>query len=622
MLKSLNFKSTAEIKVPKKIINQVIGQDNAKNIIQKAAKQRRNVLLIGQPGTGKSLLGQALAELLPNEELADILSYGNPSDENIPRIKIVKKGKGKSIVSKAKIQAMSSFKNQNIIFFILVIIAIVTPWWVRRQYGDIMAAASLISSMIFLGALVIFLNLNKKMKMSGVDSKIPKLLIDNSKTEKAPFIDASGAHSGALFGDVLHDPLQSGGLGTPAHERLIPGFVHRSSGGVLYVDEIANLSPKSQQELLTAMQERKYPITGQSERSSGSMTRSEPVPTDFILVASGNQETLKHMHPALRSRIRGYGYEVYMDHEMEDSKENQYKVAQFIAQEVKKDKKIPHFSKEAVIKIIEEAKKRANRSGKLTLHFRELGGLIRASGDLAVEDKSKLVNPKHIEEAKKVARTLEKQIADKYIENKKEYQIIVTEGNLVGRVNGLAVIGSELSFSGIILPIESEITPGGKKSEIIATGQLGKIAKEAVKNVSAIILKNFGEDIKEKYDIFVQFIQTTEGVEGDSASIAVATAIISALKNVPIRQDTAMTGSLSVRGKVLAIGGVTQKIEAAIEAGIKRAIIPQSNLKDVILSPQDRKKIKLIPVTTIQQVLKEALVWKGKESILKKIKSQ
>ena len=615
----LNFKSTEEIKVPKKIIDQVVGQENAKNIINKASAQRRNVLLIGQPGTGKSLLGQALAELLPNEKLIDVLSYGNPSDENIPKIKTVSRGKGQQIVQKAKIQAMSSFKNQNIIFFILVILAMIMPWWIRKQYGDILAAASLISSMIFLAAVVIFINLNRRMKMLGTESRIPKLLIDNSKTTKAPFLDATGAHSGALFGDVLHDPLQSGGLGTPAHERLIPGFVHRASGGVLYIDEIANLTKKSQQELLTAMQEKKYPIMGQSERSSGSMTRSEPVPSDFILVASGNLETVRHMHPALRSRIRGYGYEVFMDHDMEDNKENQYKIAQFVAQEVKKDKKIPHFSQEAVNRIVEEARKRATRANKLTLRLRELGGLVRAAGDLALEEKSKLVQPKHIDKAKLLARTLEQQIADKYIETKKEYQVIVTNGNLIGRVNGLAVIGSESSFSGIVLPIESEVTPGGKKSEIIATGQLGKIAKEAVKNVSAIILKNFGEDIKEKYDIFVQFIQTAEGVEGDSASIAVATVIISALKKVPVRQDTAMTGSLSVRGEVLAIGGVTSKIEAAIEAGIKRVIIPKTNLKDVVLSPDSKKKIKIIPVETIKEVLKEALDWKGNQNILKKL---
>ncbi len=619
-MKEIEFNTTEEIKVPKKLYEQVIGQDLSIEMIKKAAKQHRNVLLIGVPGTGKSMVGQALAEFLPKETLEDVLAVQNVADDNLPLIRVVPKGRGQEILNKARLQAMSSMNNQNVLFFILLIISIITPWWVRKQYGDILAAASLIGSMIFLAAFVIFININRRIRISSTGARTPRLLIDNSRREKAPFVDGTGSQSGALLGDVLHDPLQSGGLGTPSHERLIPGMIHRAHKGVLFIDEIANLSPQSQQELLTAMQEKKYPITGQSERSSGAMTRSEPVPCDFILVASGNLDTIRKMNPALRSRIRGYGYEVFMNDMIDDTVENRNKIFQFIAQEVIKDGKIPHFTKEAAIEIVEEARRRAGISGKISLRLRELGGLIRAAGDLALDQGSKYVEKKHILQARAFARTLEQQLADKYIEDKKRYDVIITKGQQVGRVNGLAVLGSEGSFSGIVLPIESEITPGGRKEEIIATGKLGSIAKEAVKNVSATILKYFGEDIKEKHDIFVQFIQTSSyGVEGDSASIAVATAIVSALTKVPVRQDTALTGSLSVRGEVLAVGGVTQKIEAAINAGIIRVIIPKANEQDVLLPPEKKKMIRVLPVSTIEEVLKEALVWKGKEAILKKI---
>ena len=411
----------------------------------------------------------------------------------------------------------------------------------------------------------------------------------------------------------------SGGLGTPAHERVIAGMIHKSHMGVLFIDEIATLQPATQQEMLSALQERRFAITGQSERSAGAMVRTEPVPCDFILVAAGNTETIRHMHPALRSRISGYGYEIYMKETIPDTEENRDKIAVFVAQEVVKDKKIPHFSKEAVEAIIEEAKRRANRKGHLTLRLRELGGLIRAAGDMAMEENSKLVMPKHIIDAKKIARTLEQQLADKYIEQKKEYEVIVTTGKRIGRVNGLAVIGVTPPYSGIILPIESEVTPGGKESEIIATGKLGEIAKEAIKNVSAIIKKYFGEDLKETSDIYVQFLQTYEGVEGDSASIAVATSVISAFKKIPVRQDTAMTGSLSVRGEVLPIGGVTAKVEAAIEAGIKNVIVPKTNLKDIVIDKTKVGKINIIPVETIVDVLKFVLDWSGKQRILKQI---
>jgi Lon-like ATP-dependent protease len=328
------------------------------------------------------------------------------------------------------------------------------------------------------------------------------------------------------------------------------------------------------------------------------------------------------MHPALRSRIRGYGYEVYMQETMLDTVENCNRIAIFVAQEVHKDKKIPHFTKEAVEYIIEEARRRANRKGHLSLLFRDLGGLIRAAGDVAVEEKAEFVSKVHIITAKKIARSLEQQMSDKYIERKKEYEVIVVSGKKVGRVNGLAVIGGGANYSGTVLPIEAEVTPGGKDSEIIATGKLGEIAKEAIKNVSAIIKKYFGEDIKGHKDVYVQFLQTYEGVEGDSASIAVATTIISALKNIPIKQDYAMTGSLSVRGEVLPIGGVSAKIEAAIAAGIKHVIVPKTNMKDIIVDKDKLAQVKIIPVETITEVLKEVLDWKGKEDILKKIEQR
>tara|TARA_Y100000310_G_scaffold112450_1_gene110928 strand:- start:2106 stop:4088 length:1983 start_codon:yes stop_codon:yes gene_type:complete len=618
-----NFKSTAEVPISKVLVDQIMGQEKAVQLIKKAAQQRRNVLLIGEPGTGKSMLGLALAELLPKEKLVDTVSFPNPNDENAPMIRTVPAGQGRDLVARSRIQGMNMFKNQNIIFFIFVFIAIFAPWWAWGFYikhgpvvAAIMTGASLLVSILFVIGVLLTTTLGKRMegKVRG-----PKVIVDNFKKKQAPFNDATGAHAGALLGDVLHDPFQSGGLGTPAHERVVAGMIHKSHMGVLFVDEIATLDPATQQELLSAMQEKRFSITGQSERSAGAMVRTEAVPCDFILVAAGNAETVKHMHPALRSRIRGYGYEVNMEETFPDNEENRNKLTVFVTQEIIKDGKIPHFSKEAVDEIIEEAKRRANRKGHLTLRLRELGGLIRAAGDLAKEQKSSLVMKKHITEAKNLARTLEQQIADKYIDQKKEYNIIVTSGKKIGRVNGLAVIGVSPPFSGIILPIESEVTPGGKESEIIATGKLGDIAKEAIKNVSAIIKKYFGEDIKETYDIYVQFLQTYEGVEGDSASIAVATAVMSAFKEIPVKQDTAMTGSLSVRGEVLPVGGVTSKVEAAIEAEMKTIIVPKANFKDIIVPKQKLEKIKVVPVDTIEEVLKEALDWSGKQDILKMI---
>jgi len=304
-----------------------------------------------------------------------------------------------------------------------------------------------------------------------------------------------------------------------------------------------------------------------------------------------------------------------MNTTMPDTSENEARLVRFVAQEVRKDGKIPHFRADAIAEIIRIARKMANRKEHLTLRLRELGGIVRAAGDLAKSEGSKYVEKKHVVRAKKVARSLENQVASKYIEKKKEYQVILTEGKVAGRVNGLAVIGD----AGIVLPIEADVVPGsGDRSEVIATGNLGKIASEAMRNVSAIVRKWFGKDLGKEYDIYVQFLQTYEGVEGDSASIAVATAIISSLTRLPVKQDIAMTGSLSVRGEVLPVGGINAKIEAAAEAGLKKVIIPRQNEKDIVV--EAARKIEIVPVERIEEVIEEALV--GGKDLSKRLKKE
>ncbi len=590
----LKFNTTAEIVVPKRLIDQVIGQDHAVEAIKKAAIQKRHVMLIGSPGTGKSMLAKAMAELLPKEELEDILVFPNPKDPNQPKIKVVPAGKGREIVEAYKQEALKKAQARN--FFLMMLVFMIIGYTILMSPRDFIWG--------IIAAILLFMV--ARYMMPREERNVPKLLVDNADRETAPFEDATGAHAGALFGDVRHDPFQSGGLETPAHERVEAGAIHRAHKGVLYIDEINTLTIESQQKLLTAMQEKKFPITGQSERSSGAMVRTEPVPCDFILVAAGNMDALMGMHPALRSRIEGYGYEIYMNDTMPDTPENRKKLVRFVAQEVIKDGRIPHFDRYAVAEIIREARRRAGRRGHLTLRLRELGGLVRTAGDIAKSEGADVVRLEHVLKAKKIAKTIEEQYADEYIERRKDYQLFKTEGAEIGRVNGLAVIGHS---AGIVLPIIAEVTPALSKEEgkVIATGRLQEIAREAVVNVSAIIKKFTGRDIS-NYDIHIQFVGTYEGVEGDSASISVATAVISALEGIPVDQSVAMTGSLSVRGDVLPVGGVTQKIEAAIQAGLKKVIIPKDNLDDVLLDAEHMGKIEVVPVSRIEEVLEHSLV--------------
>ncbi|HEV8049173.1 MAG TPA: ATP-dependent protease LonB [Thermoplasmata archaeon] len=616
------YETTANVEVPARLVDQVIGQDDAVEVAKKAATQKRHMILIGDPGTGKSMLARAMVDFLPKEPLQDILAYPNTDDPNEPKIRVVPAGKGKEIVAAQKLEAAQRKEQRMLLLAVVAIVIFLLAAyvvWITPGH-DLTALLIAIIVVIFLYVIVRF----SSGRSDGANT-VAKLLVGHQPDEKPPFIDATGAHAGALLGDVKHDPFQSGGLETPPHERVEVGAIHKANGGVLFVDEINLLKIESQHSLLTTLQERKFPIVGQSERSAGAMVKTEPVPADFVLVAAGNIDSVQSMHPALRSRIRGYGYELYVHSTMPDTLENRMKVVRFVAQEVVKDRKIPHFDMGAVIEIVREAQRRSGRSGQLTLRLRELGGLVRIAGDIANSDGARLTTAEHVVRAKKTSRSLEQQIADRYIERRREYRMFSTEGAAVGIVNGLAAINAQSGmseFSGIVLPIVAEVTPAQTRDGgvVVATGKLGDIAKEAVQNVSALIKKYTGEDIS-RYDIHIQFVGTSDGVEGDSASVSIATAVISALEGVPVDQSVAMTGSLSVRGQVLPVGGVTAKVEAAADSGLRRVLIPEDNMGDLVLESRYRGMIEVIPVRTLRDVLKYALVGKGtaKDSLLERL---
>ena len=606
-VKDLDIESTEDIAVPKMLVDQVIGQKQGVEIVKKAAEQKRHVMLIGDPGTGKSMLAKSMSELLPKEELQDVLVYHNQEDNNEPRVRVVPSGKGKEIVQVQKAQAMieheKKAKSQMLIVFTVVGFGIL--WFITTGFSNPM-----IIFYSLIAAAFIFMAMRYTNQRNDT-ANVPKGLVLHKYDAEAAFVDATGAHAGALLGDVRHDPFQSGGLETPAHDRVEAGAIHKAHRGVLYIDEINLLRMESQQALLTAIQEGEFSISGQSERSAGAMTKTEPVPCDFVLVAAGNLDAIQGMHPALRSRIRGYGYEVYMNSTIPDSQDNREKLVRFIAQEVAKDEKIGHFSKGAIGEVIHEAQRRAGRQNHLSLRLRELGGLIRVAGDVSRELGEDTVTAEHVMTAKTIAKPLEQQIADRYVERRKDYKTYSIKGSEIGMVNGLAVMGANSGMSemaGILMPIVAEVTPAQYKNHgrVIATGKLGDIAKEAVENVSALIKKYTGEDIS-KYDIHVQFVGAYEGVEGDSASVSIATAVISALENAEIDQTVALTGSLSVRGQVLPVGGVTAKIEAAAESGVTKALIPSMNAQDVLLDSKYKDIIEVIPVSTLKEVLDNIL---------------
>lgn len=612
-IRTVGVSTTEKVAVPSTLIDQVLGQDTAVAIVKKAAEQKRNILLIGDPGTGKSMIAKAMAELLPKEKQKDVIVYHNTKNPNSPKVLVVEGGVGRKVIAKYDRKASRKVLAWRILEWgvSLGIIAFGLFMWLAMDESILTFLFGTLIALIFL----YFSGQNRPKK----EFLVPKLLTEHKEeAETAPYVDGTGAHAGALLGDVRHDPYQSGGLETPPHARVEEGAIHRAHRGVLFIDEINVLRLPSQQSLLTAMQDRQYSIVGQSQNSSGAMIRTEPVPCDFILVAAGNldavapigQNASGGMHPALRSRIRGYGYEVYVNSLMDDTHENRLKLVQFVAQEVVRDGKIPHFDASAVAEVIREAQRRSGRTGKLTLRLRELGGLVRTAGDFARATSASVVTLQHVRDAKRSSRSLEQQIMEKEIEDAVLGESVAQHaGASIGVANGVAVVGSgEVGEpAGVVVAVEAAVVPAlSRHGGAIVVGSGLKSRATSVENVGAVLKLLKGGDIAD-HDIHVDATFAHTQATGEGIGMAAAVASVSALEVVPVRQDTVLIGDVTVGGTLRAVRATLQRVEAAALRGHKRAIVPESLKGSLLVDDHVRARIEIVYCETLGQALREAL---------------
>lgn len=216
------------------------------------------------------------------------------------------------------------------------------------------------------------------------------------------------------------------------------------------------------------------------------------------------------------------------------------------------------------------------------------------------------------EEKKSRIRVTDRNL-EKYLGKEKYSYNMINETDEVGIVRGLAWT----SVGGDTLEIEVNIMPG--KGETLLTGQLGDVMKESAKTGISYIRSvgtsyGIAEDFFEKHDIHIHIPEGAVPKDGPSAGITMATAMISAITNRKVRADVAMTGEITLRGRVLPIGGLKEKLLAAKTAGVKTVLVPEKNMRDVSeIAAEITKGLEIIPVTYMDEVLKIALVQEGKE---------
>ncbi len=196
---------------------------------------------------------------------------------------------------------------------------------------------------------------------------------------------------------------------------------------------------------------------------------------------------------------------------------------------------------------------------------------------------------------------------DKYLGVRRFRYGLAEDRDQVGQVTGLAwtQVGGEL------LTIESTIVPG--KGKMIHTGQLGDVMKESIQAATTVVrsrsaMLGIDPEFYQKYDIHIHVPEGATPKDGPSAGVGMCTALVSALTNIPVRADVAMTGEITLRGEVLPIGGLKEKLLAAHRGGITTVLIPEENRKDLVEIPKNVKdKLDIRPVKWIDQVLQEAL---------------
>jgi len=221
---------------------------------------------------------------------------------------------------------------------------------------------------------------------------------------------------------------------------------------------------------------------------------------------------------------------------------------------------------------------------------------------------------KEILEAKKGCIRVNEKNLEKYLGKEKFSYSMINETDEIGIVRGLAWT----SVGGDTLEIEVNIMPG--KGEILLTGQLGDVMKESARTGISYIRSvsreyEISEDFFEKHDIHIHIPEGAVPKDGPSAGITMATAMISAITNTKVRADVAMTGEITLRGRVLPIGGLKEKLLAAKSAGVKTVCVPVKNMRDVDeISNEITKGLEIVPVSYMNEVLKIALINEEKKN--------
>lgn len=441
-----------------------------------------------------------------------------------------------------------------------------------------------------------------------------RLVLEAAKKRKlspfgpeAPFVETDGTTlrwdprdlTNPLLGSV-HDPIYQGArrdladTGVPEPK---PGLVTDAHGGILFIDEIGEMDTTLQNKLLKVLEDKRaffesayYDSTDEKVPAYIRKLFEEGAPADFVLIGATTRDA-SSINPALRSRCA----EIYFE----------------------------PLTPEHIQTIVNNAVQRLNAQltegaaaliSEYTIEGRKAINILADAYSLALERYEQDTVPDLPDEAETKDTTASKNKEQKtnlpmVLITKEDIYKVAQVSRLspyvtkkasakcqVGHVFGLGVAG----YLGSVIEIESIAFPAHEKGKgtVRFNETAGSMAKDSVFNAASVVRKLTGQDIHD-YDLHINVIGGGN-IDGPSAGTAILTAIISAITDKAIRQDTAITGEISLQGKVRPVGGVFEKAYGARQAGISRLIIPQENAKDI---PAHHLGLEIYPVDTAQEAL-------------------
>ncbi len=463
-------------------------------------------------------------------------------------------------------------------------------------------------------------------QMTPPERNVPDLLfrryevnvvVDNSDVKGAPVISEDNPTVTNLLGRIEHES-KFGALSTD-FTLVKGGSLHKANGGYLILGATELLKNQlSYDGLKRALQSGSIAIEETGQRLGVASTKSltpQPIPLNAKVVMVGDHSTYQALYtldPDFRILFK---VKAHFDDSIERNEQNMKTYGSFVHSLCEREQ-LNHLEAAALAKVIEYGSRLAEDQAKLSTRFPQIADLVREANFYALQDESKYIKDIHIKKAleEKIFRS---NLLDQKVKEMIERGIILidTSGAKVGQVNGLSVIGlGDFDFG-----TPSRITASlglGRKGIIDIERESkmgGQIHTKGVLIISGYLENKYAHDKPLSLSCRLVFEQSYGGVDGDSASSTELYAILSALANLPIKQNFAVTGSVNQKGEVQAIGGVNEKIEGFYETckakglkGDEGVLIPKSNVQHLMLSEEvveavEQSRFHIHPVSSVDE---------------------